>query len=147
MKAKFDYTAALATTAMIALLTGAAHAQLAADPATVCTTTTINPAHNNCVMPTATAPGGGSFPGSFLVPGTNTSFAVHGFIELEIVHKLGPYTGTETLNPYSLPLEGNGISAATAQAHAANGGTSFDSNLARPNIQTQTPTAYGLLKT
>ncbi len=116
MKSKLDYAVALATTVTIALLAGAAHAQIASDPTSVCTTTQITPAHNNCIMPTATAPGGGSFPGSFLIPGTNTSFAVHGFIDLEIVHKLGPFQAVGSFNPYSLPLEGNGISAATAQA-------------------------------
>src|SRR5512146_3319621 len=33
-----------------------------------------------------TAPGGGSFPGSFLVPGTNTSLAIHGFVQFDAVH-------------------------------------------------------------
>ncbi len=143
MKRKLNYSAALATTAAVALLAGAAHAQA---PST-CTTTTISPAHNDCVMPTASAPGGGSFPGSFLVPGTNTSFAVHGFIQVDIQHDLGPHFGDTTFGTNAVPLEGSGVSQAGLQPHATNGGTTMGVKSTRPNIETRTPTAYGELKT
>ena len=122
---------------------GAAHAQTPE----VCTTTQINPGHNNCVMPTAKAPGGGSFPGSFLVPGTNTSFAVHGFIQFALVHDFGPHFGVNTFGPTGQPVEGPGVSTSNLQLHAANGGTQMEDGLTRPNIETITPTAYGALRT
>ncbi|MDE1902648.1 MAG: porin [Alphaproteobacteria bacterium] len=143
MKRKLNVSAALATTAAVALLAGAAHAQMSGAPQ-VCSTTVISPAHQDCVMPTAAAPGGGSFPGSFLVPGTNTSLAVHGYVQVDIQHYMGPhqYEFSE-----AAPLEGPGITNATSQAYALNGGTSMFVNATRPNIESRTPTAYGELKT
>lgn len=141
--------AALATTASIALLAGTAHAaEMDGMAPQACTTTQINPGHNDCVMPTAAAPGGGSFPGSFLVPGTNTSFAVHGFIDFHITRDIGPHEG-DTNNGLSsgFAIAGPGATAAQLQAHAANGGITMTAKTTRPNIETRTPTAYGELKT
>ena len=146
MKRKLNVTAALATTAAVALLAGAAHAQMSGAPQ-VCTTTLTSPAHQDCVMPTASAPGGGSFPGSFLVPGTNTSFAVHGFIRFDIVHDFGPHQGVNSYGWTGTPIEGPGVSATGLAGHAANGGTEMQAMTTRPNIETRTPTAYGELKT
>lgn len=157
MKRNLNYTAALATTAAVALLAGAAHAQLNSTNMTqgsegrtgvaYCTTTMTSPTHNDCVMPTASAPGGGSFPGSFLVPGTNTSFSVHGFIRFDIVHDFGPHQGVNSYGWTGTPIEGPGVSYSTLQQHAANGGTEMQAITTRPNIETRTPTAYGELKT
>jgi Porin subfamily len=150
MKRKFNVTAALATTAAVGLLAGSAFAQGGPDTMgapMVCPTTQMSPGHNDCVMPTAAAPGGGSFPGSFLVPGTNTSFAVHGFIQVDLVHDFGPHFGVLSYTPTGQPVEGPGVGATTYAAYAANGGTQFEADSSRPNIETRTPTAYGLLKT
>ncbi len=146
MKRNLNYTAALATTAAVALLAGAAHAQMGGAPQ-VCTTTQTSPAHNDCVMPTASAPGGGSFPGSFLVPGTNTSFAVHGFIQFDLTQDFGQHSAGDTNWGVStgLNMEGPGITA--SQAHSMNGGITMGVKPTRPNIETRTPTAYGELKT
>lgn len=146
MKTKLSY-AALATTASVALLAGisGANAQVGPNGVQYCSTTQIFPGHNNCVMPSASAPGGGSFPGSFLVPGTNTSFAVHGFIQFDVTHDLGQHVGDTGFNQYTVPLEGNGIAAALG--HAANGGTTMSLKATRPDIETRTPTGYGELKT
>ena len=146
MKRKLNITAALATTASVALLASAAHAQMGGTPQ-VCTTTMTSPAHNDCVMPTASAPGGGSFPGSFLVPGTNTSFAVHGFIRFDLVHDFGPHQGVNSYGWNATPIEGPGVTAGGLAAHAANGGTEMQAFTTRPNIETRTPTSYGELKT
>ncbi|MDE2229099.1 MAG: porin [Alphaproteobacteria bacterium] len=146
MKRKLTFTAALATTASVALLAGAAHAQMGPAP-TPCTTTQIFPGHNNCVMPSAQAPGGGSFPGSFLVPGTNTSFAVHGFIQVDVIHDMGPHFGDTSFSADGVPLQGLGITTATQRTYGLNGGTTMGVKPTRPNIETRTPTAYGELKT
>jgi len=150
MTRKFNLAAALATTATVALFAGSAFAQGGPDTMgapMVCPTTQMNPGHNNCVMPKAQMPGGGSFPGSFLVPGTNTSFAVHGFIRTDIVHDFGPHAGVNAYGPTGQAIEGPGVSTAALQSHAANGGTEIQSMTTRPDIETDTPTAYGLLKT
>jgi len=150
MTRKFNLAAALATTATVALFAGSAFAQGGPDTMgapMVCPTTQMSPAHQNCVMPTATAPGGGSFPGSFLVPGTNTSFALHGFIRTDIVHDFGPHQGVNAYSFTGQPIDGPGVTYSNEQLHAANGGTEIQSFTTRPDIQTQTPTAYGLLKT
>jgi hypothetical protein len=141
MKRTFNYTAALATTAAVGLLAGTAFAQTPE----VCSTTQISPAHQNCVMPTSQAPGGGSFPGSFLVPGTNTSFAVHGFIQFDLTRTMGPHIAENSWGANGIPLEGSGVSSTAA--HSTNGGTNMGIKPTRPNIETHTPTAYGLLKT
>ncbi|HZL60643.1 MAG TPA: DcaP family trimeric outer membrane transporter [Stellaceae bacterium] len=148
MKTKLSY-AALATTASVAMLAGisGANAQTGPNGVQYCTTTQVNPGHNDCVMPAASAPGGGSFPGSFLVPGTNTSFAVHGYIQADIEHNFGPHTGDTSFSANGVALEGLGITNATAQTHALNGGTTMTVKATRPNIETRTPTGYGELKT
>ena len=149
MKRKLNLTAAaLATTATVALFAGSAFAQGGPDTMgapMVCPTTQMFPGHNNCVMPTASSPGGGSFPGSFLVPGTNTSFAVHGFIQVDVERDFGPHYGDTTFAWAGTPVEGNGVTASAA--HSLNGGTTMGVKATRPNIETHTPTAYGLLKT
>jgi len=87
-----------------------------------------------------TAPGGGSFPGSFLVPGTNTSLAIHGIIWFDATHDFGPHQGDTTAGITGFPLNGQA-------GHNFNGGTFFTVKPTRPNIETRTPTAYGELKT
>ena len=142
MKRTKTYTAAMAT-ASVALLAGvsAANAQMPV----VCSSTQISPAKNDCVMPTATAPGGGNFPGSFMVPGTTTSVAIHGYIQFDIIRDMGPHFGdTATFAPV---LEGVGVTNSGASAHALNGGTDMGVKATRPNVETRTPTAYGELKT
>jgi hypothetical protein len=139
MTRKRTLSAALATTASVALLAGLspAQAQMGGTPGGPCSTTLESPAMMNCTLPSSKAPGAGSFPGSFLVPGTTTSFAVHGLIQMDIAHNLGPNTYDGSLAP---PLEG-------AAGHSENGGTFLNSAPTRPNIETRTPTAYGELKT
>lgn len=150
MTRKQNLAAALVTTASVALLAGAANAQngtqgmgpgeARSGPA-YCSTTVMSPAFNNCVMPAASAPGGGSFPGSFLVPGTNTSFAVHGIIWMDTYHWIGPEGAGYTT------LQGPGASGSSLAAHAANGGFDMVLSPTRPNIETRTPTGYGEMKT
>jgi Porin subfamily len=145
MQRKFAFTAVLATTSSIALLAGVPGANAQDAAPVVCSTTQISPAKQNCVMPMATAPGGGSFPGSFLVPGTQTSFAVHGFIVFDIRHDFGPHAGDTQYPIFTIPLNlGPGITATT---HSLNGGTTMDVKQTRPDIETRTPTSMGELKT
>src|SRR5208282_3798836 len=143
MTRKRTLSAALATTASVALLAGLspAQAQMAGAPGGPCSTTVESPAVNNCTLPSSSAPGAGSFPGSFLVPGTSTSFAVHGIIYFEIDRDMGVHQ-TDTLGGISgIVLQGLGV--AQTQASSANGGLNMGDKATRPNIETRTPTAYG----
>jgi hypothetical protein len=159
MTRKQNLAAALVTTASVALLAGAANAQNgtqgmgpgdARSGVAYCSSTQMSPAFNNCVMPAASAPGGGSFPGSFLVPGTNTSFAVHGIVFESVMHQFGPVQpqgGLIAVPSSAGAYQGPGVTATGLGLHALNGGTAFDSGPTRPNIETRTPTGYGELKT
>jgi len=148
MTRKRTLSAALATTASVALLAGLspAQAQMAGSPGGPCSTTLESPAYNNCTLPSSSAPGAGSFPGSFLVPGTSTSFAVHGILWFQAEHEFGP-NSTEGGLTNNTALQGPGASATQLGQHANNGGTDMTVAPTRPNIETRTPTAYGELKT
>ncbi len=148
MTRKRTLSAALATTASVALLAGLspAQAQMAGAPGGPCSTTLESPAFNNCTLPSSSAPGAGSFPGSFLVPGTSTSFAVHGIIWFQGTHEFGPNSVEGGLSNLTA-MQGPGMSGQQLGAHALNGGTDMTVQPTRPNIETRTPTAYGELKT
>ena len=83
-----------------------------------------------------TAPGGGSFPGSFLVPGTNTSIKIGGFAKVVGIYDIGRVNG-DTTQIGSIPL------AAGTQTHAVR----LHARQSNINIDTRTPTAYGDLTT
>jgi hypothetical protein len=148
----------MATTASVALLAGAAHAQSSSTTmgagsegrtgTAICNTTVMSPAFQNCSMPVpnANVPGQGSFPGSFLVPGTATSFAVHGILFAELDREFGTHSNGDTALQ-TAAFQGWGASAAQLGNHAVNGGTEMGDKATRPNIETRTPTAYGELKT
>src|SRR6201981_1207309 len=72
-----------------------------------------------------TAPGSGSFPNSFLIPGTNTSIRVGGFVQVDLSYDFsahgdtGNNGGTTGVNVGGIPLDDNkpGNSAANLQQH------------------------------
>ena len=94
-----------------------------------------------------TAPGGGSFPGSFLVPGTNTSIGFHGFIQMDVTYDMSG--GARYTNSPFAPsaLEGLGSTQSVTSANTIHGNTQFYARATRPNFETRTPTAWGELKT
>jgi len=98
------------------------------------------------------APGAGSFPGSFLVPGTQTSFKVGGYVKWDYTYDFGQ---VQNINGGSDPLgvivdaNGtiNGVPQPAGAGHTAHGGSQMTASESRFNIETRTPTAYGELKT
>jgi hypothetical protein len=94
-----------------------------------------------------TAPGGGSVPGSFLVPGTNTSIYFHGIIWAESTDFIGPHEGDTTLGVTGLPLHGYGIKSGESAGYSVNGGWELNLKGTRFILGTSTPTAFGELKT
>lgn len=85
------------------------------------------------------APGGGSFPGSFLVPGTNTSIKVGGFAKIVGIYDMSARQG-DTIATDTIVLRGSANSSLgrATRLHARQSNISVDS---------RTPTAYGDLTT
>jgi hypothetical protein len=46
----------------------------------------------------------GLFPGTYLVPGTNTSFKLYGFVRLDGTYDLNPIGGTDSFVPAQIPI-------------------------------------------
>lgn len=113
------------------------------------------------------APGAGSFPGSFLVPGTQTSFKVGGYVKWDYTYDFSQQQG---INGGADPLGvffGEGFSArqgtvtvnnvttvtrvtshiAPDAGHKIHGTSQMTASESRFNIETRTPTSYGELKT
>ena len=118
------------------------------------------------------APGAGSFPGSFLVPGTQTSFKVGGYIKFDYTYDFSAQQGINGgAAPFGAPLDSgrdfapeagiffaNGVLFSGGSPHATfdipagtghniHGNSQMTASESRFNIETRTPTAYGELKT
>ncbi len=106
--------------------------------------------------------GGGSFPRSFLIPGTDTSIRVGGFIDLTGLYFLqGANSGNpgtpssnsgQNGNLNALPIgqvfvPGLGNVAQQANHSRGNGVFMFSPQQSRLNVETRTPTAWGELRT
>ena len=108
------------------------------------------------------APGAGSFPGSFLVPGTQTSFKVGGYIKFDYTYD---FSAMQTINggagPFSVSFDSKRICIPgrdcdepsdfvqlnADKSHHIHGVSQMTASESRFNIETRTPTAYGELKT
>jgi hypothetical protein len=97
--------------------------------------------------PAASAPAnavtGGDLPGSFKLPGTNTSIRIGGYVKADVVYS-SPQTGVNSqadllLVPSSIPIG--------AAADAASDGLKLGARETRINILTSTPTSWGPLTT
>jgi len=90
------------------------------------------------------APGGGAFPGSFLVPGTNTSIKIGGFAKGVYIYDMSATPGAgedaDVVAVGAIPLEGTA-------AHQMHGATRLHARQSSFNIQTATPTSWGELDT
>ena len=104
-----------------------------------------------CGLPNAYAagpdgPGSGSTPGSFLVPGTNTSISFHGIVWVQATDILGTHAGDNgALGITTVNLKGPG--AALNASSSLNGGFQIDAKPTRMMFSTSTPTGFGELKT
>jgi len=83
--------------------------------------------------------GGGSFPGSFLVPGTNTSIKIGGFVKIVGIYDLDARNG-DTIAVDAIPVAGSA-------AHSLHGATRIHARQSNLAADTRTPTAYGDLTT
>jgi hypothetical protein len=89
------------------------------------------------------APGGGSFPGSFLVPGTNTSIKIGGFAKGVVIYDASASGGGSSQPVVAfggIPLEGS------AQ-HQLHGNVRIHAKQSNFGFDVRTPTAWGELDT
>jgi hypothetical protein len=102
------------------------------------------------------APGAGSFPGSFLVPGTQTSFKVGGYIKFDYTYDFGQQMSiVGGASPFGVAFDqkcwtttlGIGVCNDADAGHHIHGNSQMTASESRFNIETRTPTAYGELKT
>ncbi len=107
------------------------------------------------------APGAGSFPGSFLVPGTQTSFKVGGYVKFDYTYDFGAQQNINGgADPIGIALDsgpphhiGNGsvllpvVAAPADSGHHIHGTSQMTASESRFNIETRTPTAFGDVKT
>jgi hypothetical protein len=99
------------------------------------------------------APGSGSFPGSFLVPGTNTSLKIGGYVKADFfydhsVHQDfgGNGAGTAPV-PQGIALDANVPGSTAGAGHGIHGVSQLSAAESRFNIETRTLTAYGEFST
>ena len=108
----------------------------------------------------ASAPGAGSFPQSFLIPGTNTSLSVYGSVQMRIMTELGSQhvndTGPANQAGYTpgiisqLALEGPGAGGGDSvnnQIRAIHGGLRWSGKYSNIFFETRTPSDLGEIKT
>jgi len=82
---------------------------------------------------------GGDFPGSFKLPGSDTSYAIHGYAKVDAIYDLDSFLGD------SAGLSGIPPDDTTADNRAPN--FRMHAKQSRFNIQSRTPTEFGQLKT
>jgi hypothetical protein len=105
-----------------------------------------------------TGPGAGSFPQSFLIPGTNTSLSLYGKVQMSLHDNIGsqhtsettpsPTTGAPGMN--SLLLEGPGAAGGTSFSNvfrSFHGGLRASAASTNFAFETRTPTDLGEVKT
>jgi hypothetical protein len=100
------------------------------------------PGSDSSVAAGQAAPGGGSFPGSFLVPGTNTSLKIGGFAKLAIMDDL---SATTNVSP-DVVAAGN-IALRGSAASSNRGNWNFNPRQSSFFFDARTPTSYGELDT
>jgi len=103
------------------------------------------------------APGGGSFPQSFLVPGTNTSLSVYGVIKAGFRDNFGAMTTSDAGAPNGatsisfqtnqLALQGPGAAASQNPLTSIHGGFAGYEGPSTLTFETRTPSDLGEIKT
>ncbi len=112
----------------------------------------LNVANAQAPAPAPPLSGAGSFPQSFIVPGTNTSLHVGGQIQIDASYGFdtdgpSPTIGAyDNLAPATVGIEGPGM-AAPPPNHSNGGVFRFHANNSKLFTETRTPTSYGEMKT
>ena len=112
----------------------------------------LSPASAQAPAPAAPLSGAGSFPLSFIVPGTNTSLHVGGFVQLDMNYDMSAFGNAaspgahDNLAPESVELDGNGFGA-PPPGHHDHGTFRATAQNTRFYVETRTPSSYGEIKT
>lgn len=85
----------------------------------------------------------GDFPGSYKLPGTDTSVKIGGFINLSFNHDLDGYMDPNNYEYFAVPA----IPLKGSPRAERKGRSFFDARYSRLNFETRTPTRYGPLRT
>ena len=111
----------------------------------------LSAANAQAPAPGAPLSGAGSFPGSFIVPGTNTSLHVGGVVQFDTsiaMDAAGASTspgGYDNANLTGIGVHGAGVTPSTANNE--HGVMRLQDISTRPNVETRTPSPYGEIKT
>lgn len=93
-------------------------------------------------------PGAGTFPGSILVPGTQTSLKIGGYVKLDYTYDFSAAQNiVGGLFPNAIPLDANVPGTTASAGHGTHGVSQMTASESRFNIETRTPTSYGEFKT
>lgn len=84
---------------------------------------------------------GGSMPGSWRMPGTQTSIKIGGFAKLDAIYDANHAYGGQFANFANIPLDNSGL------ANAGDSQFNMHARSTRINFETSTPTELGALKT
>ncbi len=115
----------------------------------------LSGANAQAPAPTTPLAGAGSFPGSFIVPGTNTSLHVGGVIQIDTTedfNNAGTSSGAQqnedsnNINLTGPTEQGPGVGG-VPNSHNNHGAFRINPNSTHPFFETRTPTPYGELKT
>src|SRR5665213_191173 len=112
----------------------------------------LSPASAQAPAPAAPLSGAGSFPLSFIVPGTSTSLHVGGFVQLDMNYDMSAFGNAsspgahDNLAPESVELDGNGFGA-PPPGHHDHGTFRATAQNTRFYVETRTPSSYGEIKT
>jgi hypothetical protein len=127
-------------------VTPAAQAAAAA-PAVVAASVVPAPNQETAVVSAPVAPATssdyvtkGSFPGSFKIPGTETSVKIGGYIKLDAIEDIGSGYGANYAKFYAIPLNNSPQAQQSAQ-------TTLGAQQSRINLETRTATSLGEVKT
>jgi len=111
----------------------------------------LSEANAQAPAPAPPLSGAGSFPLSFIVPGTNTSLHVGGFVQFDARYQMSSFGGSTSpgadynIYPGAVAIEGNGVG--TAAGHSLHGTLYMTAQSSRVQLETRTPSAYGEVKT
>ena len=110
----------------------------------------LSGANAQAPAPGAPLSGAGSFPGSFIVPGTNTSLHVGGIIQIDTTYDFNN-PGTSPGAQQNDDANNINLTGPTVQgvggSHNIHGAFRINPNATYPFFETRTPTPYGELKT
>ncbi len=110
----------------------------------------LSGANAQAPAPGAPLSGAGSFPGSFIVPGTNTSLHVGGIIQIDTTYDFNN-PGTSPGAQQNDDANNINLTGPTVQGvggtHNIHGTFRINPNATHPFFETRTPTPYGELKT